>query len=140
VAFLVLPDVSPDVEASTFRELPGIVRADPRIAAVGTVNFVVRFLFAGVRLSTVVLYNVFGDLGSTLGPPVALPLEARVGFAGEYVACAVLALGVGVLVSRTLLGIRVPRMLSRPTTDSLTSDSGPDDRVSGNYRTTVVLP
>jgi len=218
VAFLVLPDVSPDVEASTLRELPGIVRADPRIAAVGTVNFVVRFLFAGVLLSTAVLYareyditigllsstgvsgvvmaisvlgasgttvlvgrysdrlsnralitipalvvlaagfvllvvlptlagvvlavaligvgvggtnpplmaylgdispaddvgklggiyNVFGDLGSTLGPLVALPLVARVGFAVEYYVCALLAVGVGVLVSRTLLGDATP--------------------------------
>jgi MFS family permease len=218
VALLVLPDVSPDVEASTLRELPGIVSADPRIAAVGTVNFVVRFLFAGVLLSTVVLYageydiplgvlsstgvsgivmavsvlgasgttvlvgrysdslsnralitmpalvvlatgflilvvlpslsgvllgvaligigvggsnpplmaylgdispaddvgklggvyNVFGDLGSTLGPIIALPLVARFGFAGEYVACALLALGVGIIVSRTLLGDTTP--------------------------------
>ncbi|MEF8852643.1 MAG: MFS transporter [Haloarculaceae archaeon] len=218
VAFLVLPDVSPDVGASPLRELPSIVRADPRIAAVGTVNLVVRFLFAGVLLSTVVLYageyeieigllsatgvsgvvmaisvlgasvttvlvgrysdevsnralvtipavvvlaagfvllaflptllgivvavaligigvggsnpplmaylgdispsddvgklggvyNVFGDLGSTLGPLVALPLVERVGFAAEYLACAVLALGVGVLVSRTLLGDTSP--------------------------------
>jgi MFS family permease len=218
VAFLVLPDVSPAVEASALRELPAIVRADPRIAAVGTVNFVVRFLFAGVLLSTVVLYadehaieiglfsatgvsgiimaisvlgasattvlvgrysdrlanralltmpalavlaggfvlmvvlptltgvviavaligvgvggsnpplmaylgdvspaddvgklggvyNVFGDLGSTLGPLVALPLVARVGFATEYLTCAVLALGVGLLVSRTLLGDATP--------------------------------
>jgi MFS family permease len=218
VAFVVLPDVSPDVEASALRDLPGIVRADSRIAAVGTVNFVVRFLFAGVLLSTVVLYagayditiglfsstgvsgiimavsvlgasattvlvgrysdtvsnralitipalavmaagfalmvvlptlggvvvavalvgigvggsnpplmaylgdispaddvgklggvyNVFGDFGSTLGPLVALPLVARVGFAAEYLACAVLALGVGVLVSRTLLGDATP--------------------------------
>jgi MFS family permease len=205
VAFLVLPDVSPDVEASTLRELPGIVTADPRIATVGTVNFVVRFLFAGVLLSTAVLYtkrhgisigllsstgvsgvvmavsvvgasvttvvvgrisdglsnralvtvpalgvlaagfgllvagvaligvgvggvnpplmaylgdispaddvgklggvyNVFGDFGSTLGPLVALPLVSRVGFAVEYLGCAVLALLTGVLVFRTLLG------------------------------------
>jgi MFS family permease len=57
VAFAVLPDVSADVEASRLRDLPGIVSADPRIAAVGTVNFVVRFLFAGVLLSTIVLYT-----------------------------------------------------------------------------------
>lgn len=214
VAILVLPDVSPEVKASALSELPGIVRADPRIAAVGTVNFVVRFLFAGVLLSTAVLYareynitigllsstgvsgvvmaisvlgvsgttvlvgrysdrlsnralvtvpalvvlatgfallillptlvgvvlavaligvgvggtnpplmaylgdispaddvgklggvyNVFGDFGSTLGPLVALPLVAHVGFAAEYLACALLALGAGVLVSGTLLG------------------------------------
>jgi MFS family permease len=218
VALLVLPDVSPDVGASALRELPGIVRADSRIAAVGTVNFVVRLLFAGVLLSTVVLYareydvtigllsstgvsgvvmavsvlgssattllvgrysdrlsnralvtapalavlaagfvllvvrptlagvvvavtligvgvggsnpplmaylgdispaddvgklggvyNVFGDLGSTIGPLVALPLVAHVGFAAEYLACALLALGVGVLVSPTLLRDATP--------------------------------
>lgn len=204
--------------ASALRELPGIVRADSRIAAVGTVNFVVRLLFAGVLLSTVVLYareydvtigllsstgvsgvvmavsvlgssattllvgrysdrlsnralvtapalavlaagfvllvvrptlagvvvavtligvgvggsnpplmaylgdispaddvgklggvyNVFGDLGSTIGPLVALPLVAHVGFAAEYLACALLALGVGVLVSPTLLRDATP--------------------------------
>ncbi len=214
VALVVLPDVTPDVEASRLRDLPGIVRADPRIASVGTVNFVVRFLFAGVLLSTIVLYasdagirigllsstgvsgvvmavsvlaasgttvlvgrfsdslsnraliaipalvvlaagfgilvvlptltgivlavaligvgvgganpplmaylgdispaddvgklggvyNAFGDFGSTLGPLIALPLVARLGFDIEYLVCALLALGTGILVSRTLLG------------------------------------
>jgi MFS family permease len=218
VAAAVLPDVSPDVEASRLRDVPGIVGADPRIAAVGAVNLVVRFLFAGVLLSTAVLYaeasgisvgtlsstgvsgvvmavsvvgasvatvfvgrysdrlenralvalpalavlaagfgvlaavptlvgvvvavalvglgvggsnpplmaylgdispddgtgklggvyNVFGDLGSTLGPLVALPLVARVGFAVEYLVCAALALGVGFLVARTLLADATP--------------------------------
>jgi MFS family permease len=218
VAFLVLPDVSPDIEASPLRDLPGIVRADLRIASVGTVNLVVRFVFAGVLLSTVVLYardanvtigllsstgvsgvvmavsvlgasgatilagrysdhlsnrarvaipalgvlavgftllafvptllgilvavaligigvggsnpplmaylgdispaddvgklggvyNVFGDLGSTLGPVLALPLVARIGYTAEYLACALLALGVAVLVFRTLLGDPTP--------------------------------
>jgi MFS family permease len=219
VAVVVLPDVRPNVRASALRDLPGIVRADPRIAAVGAVNLVVRFLFAGVLLSTAVLYaerygvqigslsptgvsgvvmavsvlgasattvavgrysdglsnralvalpalsvlaagfvllalvptlpgvvvavtlvgvgvggtnpplmaylgdispaddvgklggayNAFGDLGSTLGPLVALPLVARVGFAAEYLACAALALGVSLLVARTLLGDATPR-------------------------------
>ena len=214
VAFLVLPDVSPEIEASPLRDLPTIVRADRRIASVGAVNLVVRFVFAGVLLSTVVLYaseanisigllsstgvsgvvmaisvlgasgatilagrysdtlsnralvaipalgvlaagftllafvptlpgilvavasigigvggsnpplmaylgdispaddvgklggvyNVFGDLGSTLGPVVALPLVARVGYTAEYLACAVLGLCVAALVFRTLLG------------------------------------
>jgi MFS family permease len=218
LAALVLPDVRPDVEASALRELPDIVRADTRIAAVGAVNLVVRFLFAGILLSTAVLYaeangvaigslsatgvsgvvmgvsvlaasvttalvgrysdgldnralvafpalvvlavgfallalvptllgvglavaligvgvggttpplmaylgdisptgdvgklggvfNVFGDLGSTLGPLVALPLVARVGFTVEYLACAALAIGVGALVARTLLGDAPP--------------------------------
>lgn len=214
VAFLVLPDVKSDLEASRLRDLPAIVRADMRIASVGSVNFVVRFLFSGVLLSTAVLYaqeyditigllsstgvsgvvmaisvlgasgttllvgrysdrlsnralitipallvlgsgfallalvpillgvvlavaligigvggsnpplmaylgdispaddvgklggvyNLFGDLGSTLGPLVALPLVARIGFPAEYLGCAILALGAAVLVWFTLLG------------------------------------
>jgi MFS family permease len=218
VAFVVLPDVRPETSASPLRDLPSVVRADPRIAAVGTVNFAVRFLFAGVLLSTVVLYagetgisvgslsptgvsgvvmavsvlsasattvlvgqysdrvsnraylalpalavlaagfgllvavpspagvvaavaligvgvggsnpplmaylgdispaddvgklggiyNVFGDLGSTLGPLVAVPLVYQIGFTAEYLACAVLALAVGGAVSQTLLGDTAP--------------------------------
>jgi MFS family permease len=57
VAFLVLPNTQADVgTVSGLREIPRIVTADPRIFTVGTVNFVVRFLFAGILLSTVVLY------------------------------------------------------------------------------------
>jgi Arabinose efflux permease len=219
VAALVLPDVSPDVGSTArLRDLPGMVRADGRILAVGAVNLVVRFVFAGVLLSTVVLYarehgvrvgglsevgasgavmavgvvaasaatvavgrysdslpnraavalptlcvlaggfvvlaavptlpgvlagvavvglgvggtnpplfaylgdiapaddlgklggvyNVFGDLGSALGPVVALPLVVTVGFRGEYLACAGLAVLVGLLAVRTLSGDPTP--------------------------------
>lgn len=212
VAFFVLPDVTPTVETSALRDLPGIVRGDLRIAVVSIVNLVVRFLFAGVLLSTAVLYtayrdirigvlsatgvsglvmavsviaaslatvlvgwysdrlhnravvaipslvvlaigfvglllwptllgiglsvaligfgvggsnppllaylgdispdddvgklggvyNVFGDMGSTLGPLLALPLLPMVGFTFEYVFCAVLAMGAASLVLHTL--------------------------------------
>lgn len=215
VATLVLPDLAPDVDrTSGLREVPTIVRTDPRIASVGAVNFVVRLLFAGVLLSTVVLYaaeagiaigalsetgvsgvvmavsvlcasvttvvvgrysdrlsnraliavpalgvlgvgfsllalvptlpgmiggvaligvgvggtnppllaylgdiapggdvgklggvyNTFGDLGSTLGPLVALPFVAQVGFTVEYLACVAVVVLAGVLVIGTLLG------------------------------------
>jgi MFS family permease len=215
VAFAVLPDVSADVDAGArLRDLPGIVGADDRILTVGLVNLVVRFLFAGVLLSTIVLYadtygievgllsatgasgvvmavsvvgaslatvavgrasdrvsnralvtipaivvlaggfvllatvptlvavlvgvlaigvgvggtnppllaylgdispaddvgklggiyNVFGDMGSTLGPLVALPLVERVGFEAGYLACAGLVALAGLLVARVLLG------------------------------------
>jgi MFS family permease len=215
VAFLVLPDVRADVAAASgLRAVPRLVRADLRIATVGGVNFVVRFLYAGVLLSTVVLYareygitirflseagvsgvvmavsvlgmsattlvvgrysddvsnralvtlpaltvlaagfailafvptllgalagvaligvgvggtnppllaflgdispeddvgklggvyNVFGDLGSTLGPLVALPLVSRVGFVAEYLACVGGVVLAGLLVAGTLLG------------------------------------
>jgi len=214
VAALVLPDLAPEIDrTSGLREIPDIVRVDPRIASVGAVNFAVRLLFAGVLLSTVVLYaaekgisigalsetgvsgvvmavsvlcasvttvfvgrysdrlsnraliavpalgvlavgfallalvptlagmiggvaligvgvggtnppllaylgdiapggdvgklggvyNTFGDLGSTLGPLVALPFVTRVGFAVEYLACVAVVLLAGVLVIGTLL-------------------------------------
>jgi hypothetical protein len=48
--------------------------------------------------------NKAGDLGSTLGPLVALPLVAEVGFAVEYLACVGLAACAAVLVIGTLLG------------------------------------
>jgi MFS family permease len=219
VAFLVLPDVDADVEAtSSLREVPKLVSADVRIFTVGAVNFVVRFLFAGVLLSTVVLYarengitlsvlsstgvsgvvmavavvfasvttivvgrvsdglsnralltipaltvfaagfvalglvptvagtalgvallgvgvggtnppllaylgdispsgdlgklggvyNVFGDLGSTLGPLVALPVAARVPVRTEYLGCVVVVALAAVLVGATLFGSNAP--------------------------------
>ncbi|PSQ15211.1 MFS transporter [Halobacteriales archaeon QS_8_69_26] len=215
VAAAVLPDLRADVAAtSRLRDLPGLVSADVRILSVGLVNLAVRFLFAGVLLSTVVLYaeaygieigvlsstgvsgvvmavsvvgasvttvlvgrytdrlsnralvtvpalavlaagfgtlalvpdlvavlvavaligvgvggtnppllaylgdvspaedvgklggayNVFGDVGSTLGPLVALPLVTTIGFEVGYLACAALVVGVGALVAGTLLG------------------------------------
>lgn len=58
VAFLVLPNVNADVsQTSRLRDLPALVRADTRVLAVGSVNFVIRFLYSGVLLSTVVLYT-----------------------------------------------------------------------------------
>jgi MFS family permease len=50
------------------------------------------------------VYNVFGDLGSTLGPVVALPLVQQVGFPVGYLACGGLVLLAGVLVVRVLIG------------------------------------
>jgi len=215
VAAVLLPDVRTDVDTtSSLRELPAIVRSDVRVFTVGAVNFTVRFLFAGVLLSTVVLYadandirvgvlsatgvsgvvmatsvvassvttvvvgrysdrltnraaltlpalgvlaagfvvlafvpvlpavlfavalvgvgvggsnppllaylgdispdddlgklggvyNTFGDLGSTLGPLVALPLVSAVGFRVEYLLCGAAVGVVGLLVARTLYG------------------------------------
>ncbi len=226
VAALLLPDVRTDVETtSSLRELPRMVRSDARVFAVGAVNFTVRFLFAGVLLSTVVLYadandirvgvlsatgvsgvvmavsvvassvttvavgrysdrlsnraaltlpalgllasgfvvlafvpvlvatlfavaligvgvggsnppllaylgdispdddvgklggvyNTFGDLGSTLGPLVALPLVAAVGFRVEYLLCAAALAVVGLLVVRTLYGDRATTTVGSPT-------------------------
>ena len=57
VAFFVLPDLNPDVENNGgLRAIPRLVAADSRVLSVSVVNFVVRFLFAGILLSTVVEY------------------------------------------------------------------------------------
>ena len=57
VAFAVLPNIQPTTGSrSGLTDLPRMIRADVRIFTVGAVNFTVRLLFAGVLLSTVVLY------------------------------------------------------------------------------------
>lgn len=220
VAAMVIPDLSVSVEEpATLAELPSIVRADPRIFMIGTVNFTVRFLFAGVLLSTIVLYadvnniaigafsavgvsgvimaisvlfagattvvtgrisdllenralltmpalaifafgfgllgivptlvatligvscigigvggsnppllaylgdispdkdmgkmggvyNMFGDLGSSFGPVIALPLADQIGYRAEYIACVGIIVVVSVFVARTLLSDELTR-------------------------------
>jgi MFS family permease len=49
-------------------------------------------------------YNTFGDLGSTLGPLVALPVAARFPVGEAYLACVVLVVLAAVLVGGTLFG------------------------------------
>ncbi|MFB6299264.1 MAG: MFS transporter [Halobacteriales archaeon] len=228
VAAVVLPDVTPDVsEPARIRELPSIIRADPRILMIGTVNLGVRFLFGGIILSTIVLYaevhginigtlsavgvsgalmaisvlasgattviagnlsdrlsnrafvvipamgalalgfaalaavpmlattvlgvaligvgsggtnppllaylgdispaddvgkmggvyNVFGDIGSAIGPIVALPIAARIGYRAEYALCIGLVVVILVFVIRTLLGDPEPRVSQATLSD-----------------------
>lgn len=50
------------------------------------------------------IYNVFGDMGATLGPIIALPLAALIGFRAEYLLCAALGIVVSFLVLYTLVG------------------------------------
>jgi MFS family permease len=47
-------------------------------------------------------YDVFGDLGGILGPVVALPAAAQLGFDALYFGCAGLGVVAAVLVARTL--------------------------------------
>lgn len=83
VAAIVLPEVSPEVSQPTrLRDFPSVVRADERVFAIGTVNFVVRFLFAGVLLSTVVLYAEVHE--------IEIGLLGAVGASGVIMALAVL--------------------------------------------------
>jgi MFS family permease len=100
VAFAVLPDVSADVDAASgLRELPALVTADVRVFTVGAVNFVVRFLFAGVLLSTVVLYTRAND--------ISLAVLSATGVSGV-----VMAVSVGCASLTTLAVGRVSDALS----------------------------
>lgn len=49
------------------------------------------------------VYNVFGDLGATLGPIVALPFAAIIGYQAEYLICAAGGVALGLFVLYTLL-------------------------------------
>jgi len=84
VAFFVIPNVNADVgQAAGIRAIPGMIRRDPRIGTVGFVNFAVRFLFAGVLLSTVVLY------AETFG--IRIPGVSEIGVSGMVMAASVVA-------------------------------------------------
>ena len=48
-------------------------------------------------------YNAFGDVGSILGPVIAIPAASRVGFDAVYFGCAGLGVIAAVLVGKTLL-------------------------------------
>jgi MFS family permease len=58
------------------------------------------------------VYNMFGDLGSTFGPLLALPLVPYIGFRGIYFACVVLAMVAELLVVGSLLGLSSPLIKS----------------------------
>jgi MFS family permease len=91
VATLVLPDLEPDVDRTgTLREIPEIVRREPRIASVGAVNFVVRFLFVGVLLSTIVLFAAQKG--------IAIGALSETGVSGVVMALAVLGSSVTTVV------------------------------------------
>ncbi len=57
VAYLVIPEVESAADTRTgLRDLPRIIRDEPRVLPVGLGNFTIRFMFAGVLLTTVVIY------------------------------------------------------------------------------------
>ncbi|MFB6128005.1 MAG: MFS transporter [Halolamina sp.] len=102
VAAVVLPDVSASAgETARLRDLPGIVAADRRIFGVGATNFAVRFLYAGVLLSTVVLYAREND--------VAFAMVSETGTSGLIMAVSVLALS----LTNLAVGRFSPRLPSR---------------------------
>jgi MFS family permease len=90
VAFVVLPNVEGSTTATTrLRDLPAVVRADARILGIGATNLSVRFLYAGILLSTVVLYTNEYD--------ISLGSLAGTGVSGIVMAVSVLAMSVTTL-------------------------------------------
>ncbi|GAB7094394.1 MFS transporter [Halolamina litorea] len=91
VAFVVLPNVEGSSTATTrLRDLPAVVRSDARVFGIGATNFSVRLLYAGILLSTAVLYTTengisLGSLGET-------------GASGIVMAVSVLAMSVTTLL------------------------------------------
>ncbi|MFB6079266.1 MAG: MFS transporter [Halarchaeum sp.] len=64
VGAVVLPDIRPDDagDDATLRDVPALAFSDRRVLAVGATNFVVRLLYSGVLLSTVVEYAAENDI------------------------------------------------------------------------------
>jgi MFS family permease len=57
VAAIVIPEIQLSVDdPARLGDVPELVGNDPRIFVVGTVNFTTRMLFAGILLTTIVLY------------------------------------------------------------------------------------
>lgn len=90
VAFVVLPNVQGSSTATTrLRDLPAVVSADARVLGIGATNMSVRFLYAGILLSTVVLYTNEYD--------ISLGSLAGTGVSGIVMAISVLAMSVTTL-------------------------------------------
>jgi len=90
VAFVVLPNVRGSATTTRLRDLPAVVRADARVLGIGTTNLSVRFLYAGVLLSTVVLYTNEYD--------ISVGSLAGTGVSGIVMAVSVLAMSLTTLV------------------------------------------
>lgn len=57
VAASVLPDIHPDTDQrATLREIPAMIRREPRIFPLGFGNMTIRFIFGGLLLATVASY------------------------------------------------------------------------------------
>ena len=56
------------------------------------------------------VYNMFGDLGSSFGPVIALPLADQIGYRAEYIACVGIIAIVSIFVFRTLLSEELPHL------------------------------
>ena len=113
VAYRVLPDVRPETDGRTrLRDIPGMVRREPRVLPIGVGNATLRFVFGGVLLATVAKYAE--ATGVTLSA-----LEAT-GISGVVLAVGVLAASGATLVSgRISDGLSNRAVLLFPTFGSI---------------------
>jgi MFS family permease len=109
VAYRVLPDVRPETDGRTrLRDIPWMVRREPRVLPIGVGNATIRFVFGGVLLATAAKYaEAAGVRLSTL--------EAT-GVSGVVLAVGVLAAsGATVLAGRVSDGLSDRALLLFPT-------------------------
>jgi MFS family permease len=71
------------------------------------------------------LYNVFGDIGLSIGPLVAFPAVVAVGYDATYLACAGLAVACLLLVNATLLGADTETDRDSATEDERAGNTDP---------------
>jgi len=104
VGYLVLPDVRSETEGRTrLRDIPGMLRREPRVLPIGVGNATLRFVFGGVLLATVAKY------AEATG--VTLSMLAATGISGVVLAVGVLSAGAATLVAGRLSDDRSNRAL-----------------------------
>jgi len=92
VGYLVLPDVRSETEGRTrLRDIPGMLRREPRVLPIGIGNATLRFVFGGVLLATVAKY------AEATG--VTLSMLAATGISGVVLAVGVLSASAATLVA-----------------------------------------
>jgi MFS family permease len=92
IALVVLPGVQPETESTaSIRDIPAMVRREPRVLPIGAGQFTMRFLFDGILLATLAKYAEAFDVRFTL-------LSAA-GISGLVLAVGVLSSGATTFVS-----------------------------------------
>jgi MFS family permease len=109
VGYRVLPDVRPETDGRTrLRDIPGMVRREPRVLPIGVGNATLRFVFGGVLLATVAKY------AEATGATISV-LEAT-GISGVVLAVGVLsASGATLVAGRVSDGLSNRALLLFPT-------------------------
>lgn len=92
IASMVLPKVKPDTESrARLRDMPGMIRRDPRIVPIGLGNLTIRFIFGGVLLATVARYASIHEM--------ELSIFGAAGISGIVLAVGVISSGMTTVIS-----------------------------------------